>query len=241
MIRAIHSAIDKLNFSWKEHRRKIHSARLYERKQLNQPGDYYSKHSFDYYRCIFIHIPKTAGISVSKSLFGHNTDHADIDWFLDNYGKHTVNSYFKFAFVRNPWDRLYSAYHFLQQGGMYPVDKAFYDTHLSHLNSFEAFVMDWLNQDRLETYVHFVPQYRFITSKHDRNRLLMDFIGRFEHLAQDFKIVNERLGMPPVMLQKLNTGIASQKKYTDSYSAEMRDKVHCLYEKDIALFQYDFS
>jgi len=237
----IHSAIDKLNFSLKEYKRRIKSAQLYERKELNRPGDYYSKHSFDYYRCIFIHVPKTAGISVSKSLFGHNTDHADIDWFLENYGKHTVNSYFKFAFVRNPWDRLYSAFHFLEKGGMYPVDKEFYELHLRHLKNFEAFVMDWLNESNIESYVHFIPQYKFITSKQNRNKILMDFIGRFEDIERDFEIVCAKLGKQPVPLQKLNIGNKEQKKYTDFYSKEMRVKVHQLYEKDIAFFQYNFS
>src|SRR3954465_5712000 len=121
-----------MNFSFKEYRRRSKSAHIFRTKELNKPGNYYSKNCFDYYKCIFIHIPKTAGVSISKSLFGNYTDHANIDWYLKHYEKRTVEQYYKVAFVRNPWDRLYSAYVFLRQGGMYEADATFYNQNLSH-------------------------------------------------------------------------------------------------------------
>lgn len=78
---------------------------------------------FDKYKCIFIHVPKTAGVSVAKSLLGKPTVH----WSALNcrliFGKEDFNNYFKFSFVRNPFTRLISAYEFLRNGGYGPSDK----------------------------------------------------------------------------------------------------------------------
>ena len=52
-------------------KRRRNDSKLYARDELNNPGEYYSIKAFDYYECVFIHIPKAAGISVSKTLFGN--------------------------------------------------------------------------------------------------------------------------------------------------------------------------
>src|ERR1051325_4646004 len=62
------------------------------------------------HRCIFIHIPKTAGNSVNR-VFGVGwQDHKDLQRYRDELPKETFERYFKFAVVRNPWDRLLSDY-----------------------------------------------------------------------------------------------------------------------------------
>jgi hypothetical protein len=229
-----------MNFFLQEYRRKKKSAFIFKKRELNNPGNYYSKHCFDFYKCIFIHIPKTAGVSISKSLFGNYTDHANIDWYLENYHRNTVKNYFKFAFVRNPWDRLYSAYSFLKRGGMYPVDANFYEKNLSHLSSFEEFIMDWLDDRTMESFPHFIPQYKFLTSKSDQNLLLMNFIGRFENIEKDFQYVCRILHFKKKELLKENITDGISEKYFEMYSNEMKRKVQELYEKDIEFFKYSF-
>lgn len=55
------------------------------------------------YNAIFIHIPKTAGSSIQEAL-GHG-GHETIHHYMEQEG---FNRAFKFAFVRNPWDRFIS-------------------------------------------------------------------------------------------------------------------------------------
>jgi len=202
-----------------------------------------STHCFDYYKCIFIHIPKTAGLSISKTLFGNYAGtHLDIDHYIATLGRKTVNEYFKFTFVRNPWDRLYSAYNFLKQGGMNEEDMSFEKKYLSHLNSFESFVMNWLDEKNMFLFWHFIPQFHFITSKEDRNKVVIDFIGRFENLEADFACVCKVLKISNRNLGKANINKThSTPSYVEMYSAEMIEKVERLYKKDISLFNYSFS
>src|SRR5690625_2614056 len=71
---------------------------------------------FDQYHSIFVHIPKTAGVSVAHSLFEIKTAyHVRVSKYQIIFSQDEYNQYFKFAFVRNPWDRLVSAYRFLKK------------------------------------------------------------------------------------------------------------------------------
>ncbi len=84
----------------------------------------YSLQPFDRLRCIFVHIPKAASVSVCRGLFGELAGgHAHIGVYQLAFSHLEFSSYFKFAFVRNPWDRLFSAYAFLRDGGMDESDR----------------------------------------------------------------------------------------------------------------------
>src|SRR5438045_929170 len=64
------------------------------------------------HRCIFVHIPKTAGNSVNR-VFGIGwEDHKDLQRFAAELEPAVFGSYFKFAIIRNPWDRILSDYNY---------------------------------------------------------------------------------------------------------------------------------
>jgi hypothetical protein len=66
-----------------------------------------------------VHVPKTAGVAISLALFGNLAgEHASIRDYQTIYPKSVFERYVRFTFVRNPWDRLLSAFSFLKSGGM---------------------------------------------------------------------------------------------------------------------------
>lgn len=189
------------------------------------------------HRCIFVHIPKTGGISVANSLFGrHGAGHDSLWWYQLVFDHEEFDSYFKFAFVRNPWDRLVSAYTFLKQGGMSENDKKWAEQHLSGFDDFDSFVKVWVNRQNIYKGIHFVPQFEFVCL--GDLRPAVDFIGRFERLAEDFNFIREKLGKES-NLQKLNMG--AKKDYRQFYTKETIQIVADAYYEDVKIFGYDFK
>lgn len=196
----------------------------------------FSLRGFDRYHCIFVHIPKTAGISVATALFGELPGHRDAYEYRLIYGKKTFERYFKFTFVRNPWSRLLSAYNYLKSGGWNADDEAWAAREIAPYRDFEAFVMEWLTPENVMTKEHFRPQYTFVCDH--RGRLEMDFVGHLETIEKDFAIVAERLGIDAALGCENRGGEAD---YTAWYTEPMKRVVADVYGRDIAMFGYEFS
>lgn len=195
------------------------------------------------HRCIFTHVPKTGGKSI-LSAFGLpelGADYSNNLPYIDNPYGHTsldiertdeVSDYFSFTFVREPLDRLVSAFFYLDAGGCNSYDEAFREQKLSiYRGSFLDFIED------LELYLqhdHFRPQVSWITNS--SGALLPDFVGRFENLASDFAYVASCIGLELRSLSKLN---ATQRPSTDAcYNEASREKVGKIYAQDFELLGY---
>src|SRR5699024_9573361 len=75
-------------------------------------------------KCVFIHVPKTGGKSVDTGMFNHvDCSHVTVREYKNILGPKYFKQYFKFAFVRNPWERTFSAYNFLVTGGLTERDE----------------------------------------------------------------------------------------------------------------------
>lgn len=187
-------------------------------------------------RSIFIHVPKCAGTSIGLALYGSSDSHLPISRFAA-FDRRRFDCFFKFAFVRNPWGRLLSAYTYLQPGskGETPWSRR----NLREFADFEAFVLaldEPATRARMLHFLHFRPQL-FWLSLPGGGPLPLDFTGRFERLAEDFGEVAERLGLDAElsMLNRSRFG-----PYRESYSTKMRDIVASLYESDIRAFGYEY-
>jgi len=189
-------------------------------------------------KCIFVHIPKCAGISVCHSLFGCNAgSHKTIKEYSVAFSAEEFNEFFKFTIVRNPWDRLLSAYRFLKQGGRNGFDKQWSEAHLAQYEDFRTFVMEGLDKSEILAWQHFRPQADFITD--GSGRIPLDFIGRFESINEDFLTITSNLNKE-VSLQVINKTRGEKIAYHKAYDKEMIEKVSLIYQKDIALLKYQF-
>ena len=183
--------------------------------------------------CLFFHIPKTAGISVSKSLFGDvEWGHRSVSFYKSYYGEDTFNTLYKFCFVRNPYKRLFSAYTFLKQGGINNQDLEFSKSYLKEYINFNEFVLKGLEKKEIMNWVHFKPQYTFICDKNDK--VVMDFIGKVENLNTDFNTVCKQLNIKSE-LQTLN----KSKIIKNEFSEEIKTIIKLKYQKDFNLFYPD--
>lgn len=207
------------------------------RTQVNpSPKGDFSLRNCDRYHAVFVHITKSAGTSVAKGLFGELPYHYTATEYRVIFGRKTFNEYFKFAFVRNPWDRLYSAYSFLKDGGWDENDRAWAEKNLAQVPDFSTFVNEWLTRDRLDSHIHFWPQHKFICSAGGRG--LIDYLGYFETLEKDFNYIAERIGVQ-ARLQHVNASTRSD--YRSVYDARTIAKVATLYQEDIAMLGYRFD
>lgn len=194
---------------------------------------------FDAHRCIFVHIPKCAGISVVRSLFGDfSCGHGNLKRYQIMFGPEEFNRYFKFTIVRNPYDRLVSAFHFMKKGGINAKDKRWAERNLAPYADFDAFVKGWVNRNNIWKGLHFRPQHSFICVR--GNRPGLDFIGYFENLTSDFAHICQQLNIQSTLLET-NRNPERARDYRSYYTEETRAIVARVYAEDIQMLGYAFD
>ena len=173
----------------------------------------FEKHNVTYFR-----VPKVASTSLLMS-FRKIDNIEKIDY------KDVNKDSFKFAFVRNPFDRLTSCFrHVIQKGCLKDIQG---HPRLHRNMTFESFVDVISEIEEKSMDIHFRPQYTFIEN--------VDFIGKFENLTEDFEKVCNKIGIKSDLLHENKTDKIDFKTY---YTKETADKVYNLYKKDFQLFDY---
>ncbi len=227
-----------------------------------------------HHKCIFIHIPKNAGQSIEHAFLNL----LDLDWntrapLLLRYNEQPelgpprlahlraheyikykyisqeiFDQYYKFSFVRNPWSRMISFYKYLG---------------FEKKSSFNDFVQnDFRKKLFKEKYWFIRPQHEFI---YHEGRLLVDFVGKFESLQEDFNILCEAIGLEPTSIPHVNKSETpiktnlinplkifsrnknsdkvdqTRKSYQEYYDHNSVEIIEELYGKDIDLFDYQFE
>jgi len=190
------------------------------------------------YKCIFVHIPKSAGRSVRESLFNNAPGaHRTLAGYQAVLAPKLFAECFKFTFVRNPWDRLVSAFFYLKNKDM-RSNQHWAKENLSSFEDFNTFVTRWLTPENIWSYVFFRPQYHFICLEGKQSAV--DFIGFYENLLPDFRIVCDRI-KSSATLQEKNRNSLRDRNYREYYNDQSREIVANIYADDIKLFGYTFD
>jgi len=195
---------------------------------------------------IFVHIPKCAGCSLKEHLKENcgneliNSDHHSLDAIFRTLGPQ-VKDYYKFTFVRNPWDRIVSLYSFwLNQtpnSVFYQWDFEQVDFIKNNNLSFSDFVkLIPLNNSVFHEKPHFHPYIDHFM----KDPTSFNFIGRIENLQEDFNIVCDKIGIPR-QEQLPHVNKSKHKHYTEYYDNETREMIEEKYAKDIEHFGYKFE
>ncbi len=198
----------------------------------------YSFKQFVQHKCIFFHIPKTAGLSVTLALFGNlGGGHKNAQFFKCLFGK-SFSSYYKFAFVRNPFTRLVSAYEHLKKTDSYFLgDKVFSEKVLNNFETFDEFVELWLVDNFYKSEApHFRTQFSFINLN---GKVVLDFLGRYERLNDDFQKVanflNIKTELPTENITQYDKQSYFEKYYLNQKTVAL---VQEIYKDDFEHFGY---
>lgn len=210
------------------------------------------------HKFVFIHIYKTAGTSIAKALAPYNVsrhkqrtarllkrfdapfpmawdaglsvEHKTARAAREQLGPEIYDDFFSFSFVRNPWDWQVSIYHHVLRNKNHRQHKLFV-----RLGSFDRYIQ-WLCERRVKGRDDRC-QAAFLCD--DRGRQLVDYVGKFESLAEDFAKVCRQIGVSP-KLPKLNSSRIKQ-DYRRFYSGRTMDLIACKYAEDIHRFDYRFE
>lgn len=161
----------------------------------------------------------------------------------------TMKTNYKFSFVRNPFDRILSAYkskiqddpninnHQVTNGVQKILARLYGDTFYGGM-----YFKDYLKAvaeipDRYAD-EHFRAQYAFLFDENGKQTV--DFIGRFESLSNDYTSVATKLNFPQKELAHFGN-FTPHKHYSAYFDEEMVEIVSKRYAKDIEMFGYKYE
>lgn len=180
-------------------------------------------------RYVFIHINKTGGTSVERALHLRSERKTAREKRAE-MGTARFERAFSFAFVRNPWDKVVSHYHYrvrTNRTGLADAGLPFRDWVLRAYGERDPRYHD---EPKM-----FMPQVYWVGD--DEGRCLIDFVGRFERLSDDFAEVCRRIGVEATLPRIKTTAHAH---YRDAYDDETRALVGERFAPDLAEYGYTF-
>jgi hypothetical protein len=190
-------------------------------------------------RFIFIAVPKTGSSSVEQSLSAY--DNAGLS---QSFNKHALamvveeglpadvwECSFKFAFVRDPYEWLYSWYRYRQREGLQNPGHKRHKIYTGNM-SFDEFAHCFADEELM------LKQSDFIRSP--AGELRVDFVGRYETLQDDFTKVCEQLGIEAPPLEWVNSS-GPAVACRELLSASGKRRVDDYFRQDFEWFGYEFA
>jgi hypothetical protein len=211
------------------------------------------------HKFLFVHIAKTGGTSVRaalgsekwkdiyriplficsrlSALTGHRLGvkfprHAKIIAAKEMLPRELFDELFKFAFVRNPWDLQVSSYHHIRRERPYLIEG---------IKDFAGFIRWKLDPDRpyqfhADTSIEQQCDYLIDLD----GQIIVDYIGRYESLQQDFDEICQRVGIRtrPLPHRRQAPDRSDYRSYYDDATAEL---IAERFRRDIDTFGYAFD
>jgi hypothetical protein len=202
------------------------------------------------HRFIFFAVPKTGTHSVRQALREHlgpedieqvglfvqkqfpqpelasiKHGHLSVRQVAPVFGAEVFESYLKFAFVRNPFDRFVSFCAFMgRKTGEFERDP-------------QRFMRFVVAEMRPVNHPLYKPQHQMLCD--EQGRMRMDVIGRVETMQESYDAICARLGLASAPLGKVNS--SSHRPFQEYYDGDLEARVAEVYQRDLDLFGYRFA
>jgi len=186
---------------------------------------------------IFIHVPKVAGTSISHALYGKTLGHYRALDICKKFPSLYDESYV-FSFIRDPLERLYSAYNFAKKGrteSMGVADPEQYK--IPEFESFESFVLDWLKDKDVNSLDNIFKEQSLYVCDLESN-IIVDDIYNLNNIDRDMKSISRKLGKN-INVPKKNVTNKSGYKQDSVYSHEMKLVAMKIYKNDYEVLGLD--
>lgn len=171
----------------------------------------------------YTHVPKTAGMSIRKSLENSNIK-------IVNKNSHHIlqeTKHFKITSIRNPYDRLVSSYHYMSQR------KTKITSYLrKNYKTFEKFIFGLREDPILYNCDHFKLQTHWI--KNDLNNY--DFVIRFENIQRDWYNLCSMLNIDGKLIHKNKS---RHNEYSLLYTNELYKEANIYLQDEFEILGYD--
>jgi chondroitin 4-sulfotransferase 11 len=179
---------------------------------------------------VFVHINKTAGSSIESALrlpFQHRTA---LEWRA-LLGKERWERRFSFAIVRNPWDKVASHYYYRVK-----TDQTALGTDPLDFNTWVKRAYGERDPRLYDKPKMFMPQADWISD--EAGRRIVEFVGRFERLEEDFRTICRRIGVQAALPHEK---ASANRDYRRGYTPDAAEVVARRFARDIEEFGYAFD
>ena len=131
------------------------------------------------------------------------------------------NTYFKFCFIRNPYDRIISGF--------------------NHVNRYNLPFDNYLNLEKRVNdveYIHvFMPQYKHIID--ETGKPFVNYVGKFENLEDDLRFVLKTIGVRFIIHEQKFMNKREHMEFYKYYNQSALDKVNIFMWNDFKLFGFN--
>ena len=214
------------------------------------------------YKFVFLHIPKTAGMSIGQTLFnltGIDEVYEGFRIHHDDLTEDILKEYYVFTFVRNPWDRFYSQYKFREWLRKHPIEYVSQNLEklfIEEYNTNPIGTAETAHQDRKHRsdfyaeFIHLTSQVGFLKGEKSDylNKIpYINYTGRYETLQNDFDNICKAIGLPQTLLPYRNESIRDTESkfwkvpYYEVMNNTVEQQIRDKYEEDILAFNYEFK
>lgn len=188
---------------------------------------------------IFLAVAKTGSSSIEQALAPYRSP------LTNQFKKHATctrvkrelptalwQQFFKFAFVRNPYDYVQSWYFYRQREEL--ADPHHPRHHLyTGDTTFEEFVENFGQQEWI------LNQVAWVAPPSTDFQMQLDYVGRYETLDQDYRVICDRLGIPDTPLPTLRSSSNSSERAAALWNRHTRRLVNDYFQPDFETFGFE--